>query len=293
MASGDQFDGVVWRHFRLEVPRDWELLQFSRDLEKGRCAFADRYRFRLEINWQRVPGAPDMDRMLHDYQRSLEASGQGPAEPLTAGNWRGLLARGPTPPLWSRFGRYFAETACLVEGVFVWPELRDESCEQRVLASFEPQPDERDGSQRWRAFGLDLCVPAGFALTNCGIQPARACMDFTGPRGGGRYRFQRLGLLKHWLRQPIADWMKAQARDAKNSSSQTKDIAGHRVEILAGASKARGWLLPDGRYEAAAWICPADGRLYHAEHVAPRSAPADARAVYKQLSCCEAFRRTA
>ena len=54
----------IWRNFGVGVPDDWEMLQFSKDPKSGGCLFADRYTFRLEINWRRTAGEPDLRRIL-------------------------------------------------------------------------------------------------------------------------------------------------------------------------------------------------------------------------------------
>jgi len=65
----------IWRNITLTVPTDWEMLQFSRSAETGRCAFAGRYQFRLGLDWRVVPGPPDFGRMTSDYRARLREKG--------------------------------------------------------------------------------------------------------------------------------------------------------------------------------------------------------------------------
>ena len=65
----------IWREFRCVLPADWEMLQFSRHGDRGRCAFADRYLFRFELDWRVVPAEPEMARMMSDYRAKLTTDG--------------------------------------------------------------------------------------------------------------------------------------------------------------------------------------------------------------------------
>ena len=97
----------VWRYFRLELPDDWEMLQFSRNPHAGRCAFADRYQFRLEISWQALSGPPNMDRLVSDYLSKLKLDGTMPdAVRLDRPPWVGLRGH-QGGILTSRFSRHF------------------------------------------------------------------------------------------------------------------------------------------------------------------------------------------
>ena len=84
----------VWRGVRLELPEDWEMLQFSSNPKQGRCAFADRYQYRLEFSWRTVSGPPDFERMLSDYRAKLKDEGMEGVAEARHGAWSGF--RGET-----------------------------------------------------------------------------------------------------------------------------------------------------------------------------------------------------
>ena len=94
------------------------MLYFSKNPEQGRCGFADRYRYRFEFNWRRVPGPPDFERMMSDYDAKLKVDGEMSGIHRTrSGNWKGVEGK-LRDVLNSRFGRYFEKEKCLVEIVF-------------------------------------------------------------------------------------------------------------------------------------------------------------------------------
>jgi len=253
----------IWRQIAIRIPSDWECLQFSRETEAGRCAFADRHRYRLELNWRRFKAEPDFERMLKDYAGSLEASWKD-IKPVTCQSWAGLVGRRDHESV-SRFGRYLEEIGVLVEVVFIHLHRRDDSLENNILKTVRAVPPAADGFQQWRAFGMDMRVPSGFSLTECVVEPARVGLRFDGAKKPDRWIFRRYGMVNAWLKQPVREWLAEQVdanmREARAGSVTRGNIV---IERLDGLWKPRGLLLPRGLYTASAWKDPMDGRLYHA-----------------------------
>jgi hypothetical protein len=250
----------IWRQIGIELPADWECLQFARDPEVGRCAFADRRRYRLELNWRRSPGEPDFGRMMKDYAGSLEGAWEGIRKVKCRG-WPGLTGtRGGE--VVSRYGRWFREIELLVEVVFIHPERRDARLEANMLQTVREVPPEATGMQCWRAFGMEMRVPRGFTLGECVVEPARVGMRFDGPTTPDRWIFRRYGMVDSWLKTSVRDWLAAQAADpVRNIRSKA---GGGGVERIEGEWRPKGLLLKKGAYAAAAWRDAEDGRLYHA-----------------------------
>jgi len=276
----------VWRHIRIELPDDWEMLQFSRHEQSGQCAFADRYQFRAVLGWQAVGGPPDLARLASDYAAKLRLDGTMPdAAPARIGPWHGLRGR-ERGLLTSRFSGYVADEGCLVELSLLWPGQLDESLEAAILSSVGAEPPRGGGMRRWRAFGLDALVWAGLRLVQCVVRPALARLEFRDPRGTRRETFERLGMVRQWLRGSVRDWLARQTpRDAKDTREESFERNGHRVETVSGPRKAGAFRRPL-RYEAAAWVCPADGRVYRVSASAPDRPGSEGRA-WETLSCCE------
>ena len=287
----------VWRHFRFELPDDWEMLQFSKDLSRGRCAFADRYQFRIEFDWKTVPGPPDFKRLLSDYRSNLEREGKlENARFETVVGWNGLMGRcggGET----SRFGRFFPEEGCLVEMVFIWPGNREPPVERPVLDSFARCGPDAGGGQRWRAFGVDIRAPAAWRLTDCRVEPALADLRFAAPKPPFCLRCRRLGMVNAWLTVPVARWLGTQVPDAvKSPAAAAAQVSGHHVDTVHGRFVPRGILKRKGEYGAVAWICPSDHRLYVVESVAAGEGEPSAtrfpeawQADRGPLACCAAM----
>lgn len=264
----------IWRHIAIRLPADWEMLQFSGEFTSGRCAFADRYQFRVEMSWHTVKGEPDYERMVSDYVQKLEQekklTGSERAKKSGWHGFSGMMNRERT----SRFGRFLAEPGCLIEVVFLWPDERDTELESEILASIQASPPDPAQGQRWRAFGLDVSAPAAAAFEGATVQPARAEFSFTDPKSGNAWKFIRLGMLASWFDGDLEKWL------IQSLGRHTRDIRtthrrhGHQDIFCAeGCFKPNTMHLRRGNVQAAAWICPQDGRLYCAQSWIRRNGP--------------------
>jgi hypothetical protein len=273
----------IWRNFGLKVPDEWELLQFSRNTEKGRCAFADRYRHRLELDWRLVEGPPDTDRMLSDYLVRLADEGMQDGKRSNRSGWSGIVGSqdGQT---FSRFGKHMPNEGCLVELVFIWPEERDADIEKSVLQSFREVAAEDDGRRRWRAFGMDFLAPAQTVLQGCTVQAAMAEMTFSEQHGRTVARFGRRGLVNDWQRGSMDAWLSRWVFGdmTVQTHRHTADAKGHDIHRVEGPQKIKGLLRKHPPCLAEAWLCPSDKRLYSWFGLASPNQTAEGR----PLHCC-------
>jgi len=260
----------IWQGLSLEHPVEWEMLQYSTRAAAGRCALADRHAYRLEVNWRRLPGAPDFEQMLAGYRRDLggrapaadirrldighwrglpgapdfeqmlagyrrDLGGRAPAADirrLDIGHWRGLALAHGGAETW-RLGRFLEGSRCLVELVFIGPGSFDAELPPLILASVREEPPH-DRLQRWRALGMDLRAAETLALERCMVQPARAEMHFADPTGQRqRESFQRLGLVPHWLRGSVARWLEDTCpAAATDRRRRILSDGGHQLDVL-------------------------------------------------------------
>ncbi|HMO99298.1 MAG TPA: hypothetical protein PKE26_09340 [Kiritimatiellia bacterium] len=256
----------IWRHIAVRLPATWEMLQFSSEFNRGRCAFADRYQFRFELSWKTVKGEPDYDRMVTDYMNRLEHEKKlTEAERARKAGWHGfsgVVNRERT----SRFGKYLPEIGCLVEVVFLWPEARDIELENAVLPAISGMPRVEGNRQPWRAFGLDLQVPATAAFEGCIAQPARAEFTFTHPATGNSWQFGRLGMVGSWFKGDLESWLRTSlGRDVGDLRIFHRATRGDDHLHAEGTFKPRRLHLRRGNVRATAWIEHRDGRLYVAK----------------------------
>ncbi len=284
----------VWRNFGIEVPEDWEMLQFSKKADAGNVAFADRYRFRLEFSWRALPTAPDLERMMSDYCAKFKLEDpDGVASRIKVAGWPGILSGTGGAGLKSRFARFFRSESCLTEVNFTWPEARDKKLERTVLGGVRVVGERPGGARRWKAFGMDVLASKGMRLQDVNVAPALAVMTFSGEKGTAREeRFERRGMTSEWLRRPVGEWLRTRYPEGFDQlSRETRDLPGHTVETVRGTFSVTGLGRLIGRrrrHEAAAWVCPGDGRLYYVQTRSPETQARDGEGglVVGGLSCC-------
>lgn len=241
------------------------MLQFSRDPKGGLCAFADRRRFRAELHWSEIPGPPDFDRMMKDYRSSLSGQGWSDLDLLRIAGCHGLTGvhEGRTV---SRFGRHLPGAGILVELVLIHDAERDRDLERTIVGSLDWEaPDDR-GNCRWRAFGMEMKVPASATLTECVVQPGSVGIRFDGKKQPERHVFRRFGLVDRWMTGGLDAWVRQQAgRRVRPIQATDRTERGVRVVRLQGTYRPDSLLKRKGDYRAAAWIDPRDKRLYHVQ----------------------------
>ena len=261
----------------------------ARNPQSGRCAFADRYQFRLELTWKVVRGAPDFNRMLSDYAAKLIEDGEEKPELVDHGPWKGLCVNAQDQ-LSARFGRFFPGESCLVELVFPWPEERDEKLEADILDSVAEEPEYKNRYRRWKAFGMDILVSKELPLQSCQVQAANAQMIFADERSRTMERFSRRGMVSEWLREPIDAWLRKNTPGRPLPGPGAAAERGHEIEQIATETRPPGLLGLLGkrlRHDASAWICPHDGRLYTVSMTGPaKRAEPDRKLAGSRLSCC-------
>lgn len=273
-VSGESVQSWVWRQLHVALPDDWELLQFSRNAQAGRCAFADRYQFRFELNWRIVEGTPDFDRMLSDYRGRLEEDGLQRITARECADWRGVHGEMPDGRVTSRYGNYFRSLRCLVEIVFLWPKRRNPEIEEEVLRSVMAEPANESGQARWIALGMEIHTGAGFEFERCDAEPAHGHFCFTAERRRLWDHFSRRGLVSHWMTQPLEEWQRGQVPKEYGIVDQRQRNRGdHRISRIVARRKTPvliDWIFGRREYHVATWLCPEDGRLYSLSRQAPK-----------------------
>ncbi len=278
----------IWRNLRMDVPDDWEMLQYSRDPRNGRIAFADRYQIRFEMRWREAPGKPDLDRMVADYlsklQLDLEMAEVGK---LKIGAWSGFQGTIKSL-LTSRFLRYLPGESRVVEAILVWPQGREPSVERAILDSIDEQR-KTEVHCRWRVFGMDLAAMKNLELKSVRFEPGLAELRFAGASKTPIEEFSRRGMVKEWLGGTVREWLVGRVPLQMNVLTlENLSLSSHEIEVIEAEGPATGLARLQGktnRFSAAAWICPDNKRLFFASRLALRGEKRDTP-IGDSLSCC-------
>lgn len=287
----------IWRDLQMDLPGDWELLRFSSNVEEGRIAFADRYRFRLELSWKRVPSTPLLRRIVDDYAAKLdEDDAVAKYWRSQCAGWRGLISE-RAERVEAHYIRHLPALNTLLEAVFLYdPAQRDgEDLERFVLASIRAARRDANARARWRCFGFDLSVPAGYFLDACVVHPAYASMTFKKEQSSiDRVVFERRGMVNQWLTDTVAEWSRDRLPKKTKVEYETTEVRGdHKVRVVQGRTADQRIMRPSIRnihYASAAWQCPRDGRLYSVTSW-HRKRPEKENPV-ATLTCCDGYTYT-
>ena len=264
------------------------MLQFTRNPETGRCAFADRYQFRFELDWMRVDAPPDMERMAEDYRAKLQEDGLESVSKSGHGQWLGASGKEKGIPI-SRYGAFFPGQAYILEAVFIWAkgERATPAFEGRILDGIKVPPPASNGRQRWRAFGMDWTTAVDLSFDTCQVASGMAEATFNNRKQRITQRFARRGMLSCWFKTDIRQWMEAQIpKEYKVVSVESSTEGDHevwRLEAKRSPSVLVDWLHGRRTILAAAWICPEDGRLYC---VASHAHRGKGEWPFATLTCC-------
>lgn len=171
---------------RFEVPPDWEIVRHGQSTERGSLVLFDHREQRLEVHWEQAPRTVDvMATMDALREKSAKRQPEMKFESVSTYNgWYGFRQAGL-----SRVARFDPERMLENRLVLMWPQGVDHAVERRVIESFaliDPPPPTKikEGElikyrpTRWRAFGLQITAPAGWALTEVEARPANITFNF-------------------------------------------------------------------------------------------------------------------
>lgn len=253
----------VWHGLRLELPADWEVLEFAKNPRRGRLVFADADDFRLEVTWQEASTPPEWGRLLADYAARLHDAGWETDEPEKLGPWHTLGARGRRQVTW-RAMRHFPEAGRLLELVGNVEHRTDAAAARDAVLSAIDWDEPPTEVRRWRAFGLEVRLPEPLALATCEVWPAHVKIEFGA--ADQRVTCERRGLVPRWLRgDGVSGWLReGLAGDARVLREEsTHDEAGTGLWLRADERQGRGLLgtLRRRPVTARAWRCPQCDRV--------------------------------
>ena len=283
----------AWQGFEFQHPGDWECVRFSKNRQRGECAFADRAGQRLSLLWNHcgagVPPAPLASfsaKAAEELARS-DKGGQVTKPDWTGpGAWRGFQWSG-AENLTLAFA-HFAQPGCVLQAQFHEGRKTDSAALQRILESFHFQ--NQNAPWRWSAFGCRLRLPREFELTGCEVVFGRTALTFISPgRKGERVSIERLAMPETQLKgKSLIDWRVGAAGDARrvlrSAERQWRGHAAAEFELKPGRRTPAQWLTHQRRQSRGlAWLCERDARLYSAEW---EGAAGRAPDFASMLECC-------
>lgn len=255
------FTHTCWRGIRFSHPAEWEPAILSGPKEPGRCTLVDRRFQRMQLHWEILKQPPDLRAMYGQLRRSHS---EHPVAGLTGvAGWTGLVRKEPQGHV-VHAGRYFQDSSCLVQAVFVSPGGRDSELERNVLQSIAPQA--ASDPALWQALGLTVHVPAAFELTSAKHLVGRVEWEFRrSARPAAVLTVERMGMLGFWLKQTLGEWLAAeQPKGFRIVRESPVSCGGHDgYEVVSWRAGVLAGLVGRGEHRLdRAWRCPGQARVY-------------------------------
>ena len=257
-ATGSQH--IEWLGIHFAVPGDWQIIRHALQPKAGRLVVVDRRRERCSLIWTDCPERPDLDRLVDDAR--ARASGERAAHCEHFGGehgWRGFVETSASSRevrtnvvRWDSVGKRLIE---LVATSLVDDAREDVQTEDLIGSVRFVAPPGR--VRRWRAFDVDVTVPAGFRLVRLEARPADATFTFRESGDGKRFGSQevvvrRMGMAEAWHDgdlERLARLLEPEARIASVEELEAGRLlatgveAGRRYRQLVGLLRTQRTLL--------------------------------------------------
>jgi len=261
-----------WLGMRIATPGDWEIVKHSVNAERGRLAFVDRRRQRLQVCWAQMPASPDVGQQMDDYKaRDLEVDPSARHAALVeVGGWRGY--RGTVDGLAiSRASRYDARTKRWVELTMPWPDGVDEVLERGMLEGFAIDPP--GDVQCMRAFRTEIHLASAWEVSAVVAKPANVAFEFS--CGRRELTVRRLGMADAWFDGNLDNLLYKRV-NVEIDHTQITTYRGHPAAVATSTEKATraSRLLGMARRRTdRAWFCEASNVVYCTTELSPKRKP--------------------
>jgi hypothetical protein len=297
--TDDSGEIVKWLGIRLRVPKDWEIVRHSVNLEKGSLVFVNRRRETLRLLWRDCERALDLNRMLDD-QRSkmaLEVPGGRLSELHGVGRWQGFVREESENERVVHAAHFDSPSLRLIEVIVT--EAGDAASGKSLRAQLLGNlavTSKAELAREFRAFGLDVAVPAGFRLVKTDVKPADVTFEFdealegsTTRASGASATLRRLGMAASWAPADKSQLLAAQAPTLTFKKALTCQKFGHSALLAEGKEvhpRLLNWLGLGRRGQALLWHCEATNAIYSITTAYPKRTPVAVEAF--SMPCCGA-----
>jgi hypothetical protein len=281
---------VAWLALDFRVPEDWEIIRHGIGFERGSLVFVDRVRQRLSVSWTACAQAPDLDRVLSDFEQQPLSVGEKVLRQAQCQGFRLLDCEKENGEQVSHALCFDPLSSRLIELELPGSAAADDSAlSHELLASFTFATRER--GTRLRAFGLDAELPDGFRLCKSQVKPADVILEFerTGERSAERLRIRRSGMARTWFDGDAARSMRLRSPELAFDEFTSAEVGPHSAVVARGLPRRAFLQRALGRAPSRRvtfWACPAQNAVFETEVCAPRDRSEGL--VSPRIRCCAA-----
>jgi hypothetical protein len=282
---------VSWLALGFRVPEDWEIVRHGIGFERGSLVFVDRARQRLSVSWTACPRAPDLERLLSDFESQPHAAGETVLSQGDVSGFRVLECKRETGERVAHALRFDPISSRLIELELPGLDEREAGgLARELLAGFAFS--ERARSRHLRAFGVHAEVPEGFRLCGSQVKPADVSLEFeqiavSGERTAARLRIRRSGMARAWFDGDAARAIRSRSPELRFHDFASRAVGSHAATVAQGAP--RGAILKRAlgratRHQVTFWECPRQNAVFETELCTTR--PGDSSDAALHVWCC-------
>jgi hypothetical protein len=292
-SSTELTQAVAWLALAFRVPEDWEIIRHGIGFERGSLVFVDRVRQRLSVSWTACEKAPDLDRVLSDFEQQPLTVGEKVLSQAQCQGFRLLDCE-------KENGERVSHALCFdpLSSRLIELELpgsaaaRDSALTRELLASFAFATRER--GTRVCAFGLDAELPDGFRLCKSQVKPADVILEFErcalrAARSAERLRIRRSGMARTWFDGDAARSIRLRSPELAFDEFTSAAVGPHPAVVARGLPRRALLQRALGRAplrRVTFWACPAQNAVFETEVCAPPGRSESP--VSPQIRCCAA-----
>jgi hypothetical protein len=284
---------VAWLALDFRVPEDWEIIRHSIGFERGSLVFVDRVRQRLSVSWTACAQAPDLDRVLSDFEQQPLTVAEKVLSRAQCEGFRLLDCEKENGERVSHALYFDPLSSRLIELELPGSAAANDSAlTSELLASFAFAA--RDRSTRVCAFGLDADLPDGFRLCASQVKPADVILEFErgaarGERSAERVRIRRSGMARTWFDGDAARSIRLRSPELAFGDFTSAAVGPHLAVMARGMPRRALLQRALGRAPSRRvtfWACPAQNAVFETEVCAPRGRSESP--VSPHIRCCAA-----
>lgn len=162
------------------VPDEWEIVQHSTDIQKGRMGFVDRRYQRVQLIWRTAESKPDIQRMFQDlkYSDKKRFPDAEISKNFRLQSWTGYY-RSTEEELITHAGYYDKKWNRWIEAILMWPRGYNKDEEYLLLTSFKVNDYKNSTNMTWQAFGMHFTVPKEWKLREVIAGSIQKVFEFT------------------------------------------------------------------------------------------------------------------
>lgn len=260
---------IEWFGMNCTIPDGWEIVQHSTDAEKGSLGFVDRRYQRAQLNWRRVTGKPETNRMMQDL-KSRDRSHFPDAEvsaTFRLQQWTGYY-RTTDRECITRAGTYDKKWQRWIDLVIIWPQGYNRDEEYTLLSGFKTRDYKNESVMRWRAFNMCFYVPKDWTLQGVLAGSIQKVFEFA--HAHIMTRIIKRSIPQIWHDADLEHILRDENR-SYNGTVTSCTYGTHEARCFRGREKQAHfrWLLGRRFYkDDVIWECPSAYAIYQISSVA-------------------------